>query len=486
MKLFKKIRECKMTFNMNFFVALIPLLVVGGLLLFEATGFGIVEPSGDIDPRLPLIIGAISAAILAKLTGTQWKEVEEGISKSLSGIASTFVMLITIGILIATLMISGIVPSVIYYGIGIIRPEFILPLSFILTGLVSLTLGSSWTTAAVIGVPLVMIGKEIGTNPEWVIGAVISGSYLGDKLSPLSDTTSLAAGVSGVTLFDHIKAMLKPTGIAAGAALIGFIILGFASNGASGTVSNNIEIFQNQLSIVFPVLSPALIIPLLLIIPIFKMKLPTIPALLIIAVIAIIIAFTVQGLSLQEVMGAVVNGRFVDEANAPSEIAGIVTSVKGIDGMMWTITIVICAMVFGGTLQSSGIIHALIRPIRRLLERPRTLVFTTGIIALLLNALTADQYTALSLPPEFLGDKYNELEVDKTVLSQTLEGVGTVSSPLIMWSSCGAFMYSQFGGFISGWGFVVFCFFNIASIAIALFGPLLGFFVTKKGAKLID
>lgn len=474
----------------NFIWAIIPVVLVAVLLVWDSVAHSVTAVSnGDggyypIDPRWALVAGAAAASIIGVLAGKKWKDVEAGIVKNITNLASSIVVLFLIGGLIAAFTISGVVPTIVYYGLDIVNPAWLIPATFLLTSIVSIALGSSWTTAAIIGAPLAIIGQQLGMNPAIVAGAAISGGYLGDKLSPLSDTTTLAAGSAGTNLFDHIKAMLKPTAIAAAISLVAFTIIGLtqANNGTAST--ETIQVIKDTILDTYNTINPLLLLPLLLIVPVFIFRLPTIPSLLGIIVVSSIVAIVVQGLDISGVMDGVLFGYGLGDPDA----SGFewLANVKGFDGMGWVVSLIICAMVFAGAMDSVGSMDEIMKPLKRFTRNKRTICATTSIMAVALNGLTSDQYTAIAMPAQFVKEDFEELGLDPSVLSQTLEGSGTVSSVLMPWTSCGAYMTGVFAVVgITMWQIVPFVIFNITSVVIAITLPLLGIGLTSKKTKSI-
>ncbi|MGL5054883.1 MAG: Na+/H+ antiporter NhaC [Fusobacteriaceae bacterium] len=426
-----------------------------------------------IDVHLPIFISGMVAAIVAKVAGeVAWKDLEEGVVETIKMSMSAILILLIIGMVIGTWILSGVVPTMIYYGLKLINPSAFLPLSLIVCSIVSLSLGSSWTTASTIGVALIGIGEGFGIDRNIIAGAIISGAYFGDKMSPLSDTTNLAPAMAGATLFDHIRHMIYTT-------LPAFIIsLGiFTFMGMNGkAVTSNQETIDKILSVMSSnfVISPwLLMIPVLLIIVII-MKTPAIPGLFIGAAFGGVAAILVQGKNFAEVLGALHYGY---EGNSGFEMVDKLLNRGGMNSMMWTVSLILCAMVFGGIMEKSGMLEVLANSVLKYATTTGKLIMTTVLTPIFINVVAGDQYLSIVIPGRMYKKEFEKRGLAPKNLSRCLEDSGTMTSSLIPWNTCGATMIGALG--LQPWAYVPYCFLNLLCPLISILYGFLGFSIEK-------
>ena len=421
----------------NLLEALIPVVATIAILMYIILPVFGVE--GEV--HIPLVLGSLIASLVAVYRlGYTWREIEEGIISSISGTMQAIIILAIIGMIIGTWIMGGIVPTLIYYGLQILSPGFFLVAACLLCCIVSLATGSSWTTAGTVGIALMGVATGLGVPLPMAAGAIISGAYFGDKMSPLSDTTNLAPAMAGANLFDHIRHMLYTTGTSLIIALIGFGILGFQFAGKelnAGAIQELLTLMQNNFTI-----SPLLLlIPIIVFVMVAK-KVPAIPGLFIGTLLGGAAAILVQGQSLGAVVDAMQNGFVSDTKN---EILDTLLTRGGYQSMMWTISLILAALSFGGILEKTGMLEAIAKRILRFANSTGSLVFATIISSLFVNVLAGDQYLSIVLPGKMYRDEFKKRGLAPRNLSRVLEDAGTLTSPLVPWNTCGATMSSYLG-----------------------------------------
>jgi NhaC family Na+:H+ antiporter len=442
--------------------------------------------------QLALLFSGALAAIIGIYYGSKWKYIIEGISNSIKSIVPAIIMLLLIGSLAGTWLISGVIPTMIYYGLQILNPTIFLFATAIITAIVSLATGSSWSTIATVGIALLGIGTAIGLSVGLIGGAVISGAYFGDKMSPLSETTNMAAAISGVDLFDHIKYMMYTTVPSFIITLILFLGIGFYFT--TDISSEQIEKALGVISTKF-VISPWLfLVPIAVIAMIIK-KVAAIPALffgtLLGGVFAILfqpeIVIEVSGASINSIssyyMGVInamigdvnftaVNASINDIFNVAEADRSDLLKSGGMYGMLNTLLLIFCAMTFSGSIESTGLLRRIAEPIVKYAQNTGSLIATTACTCIFFNITTSDQYMSIIVPGRMFADTYTEKGLAPENLSRTLEDSGTVTSVLIPWNSCGAAQSAVLG--VATLAYLPFCFFNLISplmtIAYGYFG----------------
>ncbi len=434
-------------------VALVPVFFLVILLSINVIGvFGNDALSGS-NQFILLLSGAVAAAV-GMTQKVSFSTILEGIEKSVGGVTNALLILLMIGALAGSWMISGVVPAMIYYGLKILNPSIFLPAAAIICAVVSLATGSSWSTTATVGIALVGIGKAIGMSEAMVAGSVISGAYFGDKISPLSDTTNLAPAMAGTDLFTHIRYMLFTTVPSFSIALIAFIIIGLNIK-SSGEV-NDIQPILNELDSIF-YLSPWLfLVPLLVIFLIIK-KMPALPAILIGTLAGILFAFLFQKdlllqlsgedfLSAEAAYKILMNALTVDvEFGAQHPILEELLGSSGMAGMLGTVWLIIAAMVFGGAMEACRFLETISHSLLKLAKGTASLIATTAGTCVVLNVTASDQYLAIVVPGRMYADAYKKRGLAPENLSRTLEDSGTVTSVLVPWNTCGAYQSGVLG-----------------------------------------
>ena len=468
-------------------LALVPVVVLVAMLAGAISIFG---PDAILGAsQVSLLVAAGVCAVLSRwIDRTPWRTIEQGIRSNVGEVAGAILILLLIGAISGTWMMSGIVPTLICYGLKIISPKVFLLTACVLCALVSLLIGSSWTTIATVGVALLGIGRAEGFSDAMTAGAIISGAYFGDKISPLSDTTVLASSVNRVDLFVHIRYMMLTTGPAILITLVIFTVLGLSHSGAP---SAQMAVYAEVLGRQFNLTPWLLLVPALTGFLIWK-RLPAVAVLALSAGAAALAAVLVQPGIISEIGARVTQGSplRVGFAGVLEMIADTVSletgnvdvdklvSSRGMTGMLGTVYLIICAMCFGGCMQATGMIGELAAMLSPLTRTRAGLVGSTVLTGVGLNGLVSDQYLSIILTSNIYRDSYEKGGYELRLLSRSVEDSSTVTSPLFPWSSCGMTQATILS--VSTLAYAPFCFFNILSPLMSLLMALLGFRIPQK------
>ncbi len=454
----------------TFLHALIPIIVLIASLSVSIFIFG-------ADPHIPLIFSTIIAAGLAVfILGYSWAELEEGIIDTIKMAMQAVLILMIIGSIIGTWILSGTVPSMIYYGLKILSPGIFLVATTIICCIVSIATGSSWTTAGTVGIALLGVGTGLGMPVGLVAGAIISGAYFGDKMSPLSDTTNLAPAMAGTTLFEHIRHMVYTITPALLISLVLYAILGASYAGKNFDI-NQVNQILATISENFTI-TPLLLIPPLVVIIIVVLKVPAIPGLISGTILGGLFAAIFQGASLGDIIDA---AHFGVTMESGFELVDDLLTGGGLDRMMWTVSLILIALAFGGVLEKTGMLHAVGRAILSFASSTGSLILATVLTCIAVNLLTGEQYLSLVVPGRMFKDAYADRGIHPKVLSRALEGSGTVTSPLIPWNTCGAFMWTTLG--VHPFVYAPYAFLNILVPIINVVYGYLGITITPLDEK---
>ena len=412
------------------------------VVLIALIFWGVMIDTDAGEAHVSLIFAGAFAAIVAMLNGWKWSYMEQGILAAINRTMQAILILAVVGLMLGSWMAGGVVPSMMYYGIKVIAPSIFLFTACLLCSIVSLATGSSWSTAGSMGVALIGVGTALGFPAYMTAGAVVSGAYFGDKMSPLSDTTNLAPAVAGATLFDHIKHMIWTTGPSLVIALVVYLVLGFTNSSGGAADLSTIDEILAFITDNYNVSLLCLIAPLFVIVAV-ALKLPALPA-LIGGVVLGLPFFPMQGNSLKSVPSILNYGVGVeipeDASDVVAELGSLLTS-DGMQGMMWTISLILCAMVFGGIVDCTGIMGSIAGALLKLARGTRGgLVTVTIISCIIVNALCSDQYLAIILPGRMYKEAFEDLRLAPKNLSRCLEDSGTITSNFIPWNTCGATM----------------------------------------------
>lgn len=476
-----------MKINISFspLIALIPVFVLILMLFLTIRIFGSTALEGASQISL-LVSTAVCILIALYIYRITWKDIEKAITDQIGGVATAILILLVIGALAGVWMVSGIVPAMIYYGIHIIHPQFFLVSTCIICAVISLVTGSSWTTIATIGIALLGIGKAQGFEVGWIAGAIISGAYFGDKLSPLSDTTTLAASVTNTPLFSHIRYMMFTTIPSLFITLVIFTIIGFTH---TVTDTSQMTYFAQALNEKFHIHIGLLIVPVLTAVLVGG-KIPAVAALFLSAVAAGLLALFFQPGLIQEISGMPEPG-FTSQfkglmmtfygstqLDMQSPMLNELVATRGMAGMMNTIWLIICAMCFGGAMTASGMLKSLSLLFVRFMKRTSGTVTSTALSGIILNMATADQYISIILTGKMFKNVYHSRGYESRLLSRTTEDAVTVTSVLIPWNTCGMTQATILS--VPTLVYLPYCFFNILSPLMSIAVATLGYKIFRK------
>jgi Na+:H+ antiporter, NhaC family len=465
--------------------ALLPIILLIILLAVNVFYYGDDALSGS--NQMALLFAAAIASGVGMYFGFKWEELQRGIVKSIKSALPAILILLVIGSLAGTWMISGIVPTMIYYGLKVLNPTFFLVAAVIVSAVVALSTGSSWSTVATVGVALLGIGKALGIHDGMIAGAIISGAYFGDKMSPLSDTTNLAPAMAGTDLFTHIRYMALTTVPTISITLIIFLMMGFFIE--TKEVEGGVEALLQALESKFYISPILFIVPAVVIFMIVK-KVDALPALLIGSLLGGIAAIITQPEVVKEVSGvtndylkasymALMNsmGSKVEVVTANESINELL-STKGMSGMLNTIWLIVCAMCFGGVMEACGLLHKITSYIVKKAKTTGSLIATTAGTCVFFNATASDQYLAIVVPGRMFAETYQERGLQPQNLSRTLEDSGTVTSVLFPWNTCGATQASVLG--VATGTYWMYCFFNLLSPLMTMLFGFLNIRIAKR------
>ncbi|MBO5217466.1 MAG: sodium:proton antiporter [Alistipes sp.] len=467
------------------FVSFIPLAVLVGLLAITIHLFGSDAIMGGSQLSL-LSASAVAAALATIIYKVSWKKLEESIMTNMKSATSALIILLLIGSIAGSWMASGIIPTLIYYGLNILHPSYFLVASCVICAGVSLLTGSSWTTIATIGIALMGIGRALGFDDGWIAGAIISGAYFGDKVSLMSDTTVLASSTSEVPLFTHIKYMMFTTIPSLVIALLVFAIAGLS--GASDATTDTAYI-QEALASTYNISPWLLLVPLITGILIWK-KLPAIVTLftsVVLASVALVIAqpdvimYITKAISVDAMSSikAIVLSATSDVAvDTGNERINELVATSGMGGMMDTIWLIICAMCFGGVMYGSGMLSAITKVFIRIARRTVSVVASTVSSGVFFNLCTGDQYISIILTSKLFNKLYDERGLERRLLSRSVEDSATVTSVLIPWNSCGMTQSTVLG--VATITYLPYCIFNIVSPIMSIIVAAIGYKIFKR------
>ncbi len=425
--------------------------------------------------QIALLFATFTAALIGLKNGYTWKKLEQAMIEGITLSLGAIIILLMVGALIGTWLLSGTVPTLIYYGLQIINPSWFYAASCLICGIVAMSIGSSWTTAATIGVALLGVATGLGLEQVVTAGAVISGAYFGDKLSPLSETTNLAPAVAGADLFEHIHHMLWTTVPSFIIALIIFIFMGFNAGGSAeaGRIDEIVNLLEQNFNIGFEMLVPLVVLLFLAI-----RKMPAFPAISIGAVLGAIWAMLFQSDLINSQIDAsqgqaigyfkLVWTTFFDgfSIDTGDEKMDSLLSGGGMAGMLTTTWLIMTALMFGAIMEKTGLLDMFVKSILKIAKSTGSLITATIATCIGTNAVAADQYIAIVVPGRMFKDEYEKRGLKPVNLSRTLEDGGTITSPLIPWNTCGAYMQSVL--LINPFDYAMYAFFNLINPFLAV------------------
>lgn len=426
-------------------------------ILIGALSIGIIV--FETDPHVPMFIGVIGACLVALKLGYGWDDIEKFMIAGIGSALPSCCILMIVGILVGVWVDAGIVPTMIYYGLKVLNPAIFLVACVLICSITSLATGTSWGTMGTIGAAMMGIGYGLGMNPALTAGAVISGAYFGDKMSPLSETTNLAPAMAGTNVVNHIKAMMIPTIIAYVLALAAFGVFSFLQyNGGNAEMGRVVE-FSNALNKanggIFYI-SPILLIPPLVVIGAVALKMPAMPGITLGIIVGAILGVIFQpDCSFGSIFNFGMNGySFSEDSSAllkkmvSKETCFTMTRLLesgGITGMMNSVAMTIIAMMFGGVMEKTHQLEVLVNKLKALVSTPAGLVTATGLTCITSNITMPEQYISIVVPGRMYAEEYRKMNLPPELLSSTLEGCGTVTSVLVPWNTCGVYVVGTLG-----------------------------------------
>lgn len=453
--------------------ALIPISVLVFLLSLSVYLFG--EDSSYGPNQIALCVGTIAAALVGWKNGQDWKQLESAMVSGITIAIKPIMILFSVGLLIGSWILSGTVPTMIYYSLLMLDPSIFYAASCIICGLIALSIGSSWTVAGTVGIALIGAAAGMGVSIEVTAGAIISGSYFGDKMSPLSETTNLAPAVAGTDLFSHIGHMVWTTFPSIIVALILYTIIGF--NIDSSASADDLTITMRLITENFTI-NPLMLLPIVALLVMARKKMPPVPTILVGALIGIILALVFQSSAILSLAGDTPNlllglfkgvwqtlfdGFVLNSGNATLD--DLMTR-GGMSSMLNTIWLVLCALMFGAVMEHTGLLQCLVDYALSFVHSTGSLIATTVATCIGANLITSDQYIAIVLPGRMYKMEYQIRNLDPKNLSRTLEDAGTVTSPLVPWNTCGAYMSGTLG--VATFAYLPYCFFNFLCPVLAI------------------
>ncbi|MFA9422519.1 MAG: Na+/H+ antiporter NhaC [Sedimentibacter sp.] len=440
---------------------LIVATLIGGLIFLKS------------DPHILMITDIIIASFAGVIMGYGWDDILEAMVDGVSKAMSALFFFFLIGMAIGAWILSGTVPALISYGFNILSPTFFLPAGMIICSISSLATGSSWSTVGTVGIALMGIGSGLGIPAPLTAGMIVSGSYFGDKMSPLSDTTNLAPAIAGVNIYDHIKAMLYTTIPSYIIALVVYTILGLKYAGASLNLEN-IKAMQDAIGGLFD-LNPIVFIPIAVVLIASLAKVPSIPGMLAGIVSSIPISIFMQHGSMSEVV-EVLNYGFQGQSGV--ELVDVLLNRGGIQSMMWTFSLAVIALSLGGILSRTGILNAIVIKMLKQIKNPKYLPAATIFTCFMVNLTMSEQYVSIVITGELFKEAYEKAGLQPRMLSRCLEEGGTLTSALIPWNTCGAVMLGAFG--ISAVQYAPYAILNWVNPLLGMILPVLGYSLLKK------
>ena len=458
---------------LNFGLAIAPVILLVVMLALSVYLFGADSSYGA--NQIVLLFSAGAVGLVGMSRGMRWREVEQGIIAGINMCLGPMLILMSVGMLIGAWILAGTIPALIYYGVQILSPSIFYAATALICAMIAISIGSSWTVAGTMGIGLMAIAASFKLSPEITAGAIISGAYFGDKLSPLSDTTNLAAATTGVDLFDHIRHMLWTT---VPSFLITLIVFSVLSGGEAAAPEEIAELRSNiasQFSIGLHLLAP-----LLLMLFLAYRRVPALPAILISTLTGAVFALLFQapavlalagegggipsaGLMLKGVWTSLFNGF---TSNSSSEFMDALLSKGGMTSMLNTTSLIICAMAFGGTLEKVGVLRFLVSAALNRVNSNGSLVASTVATCVATNVVTADQFIAITIPGGMYREEFKKRGLSALNLSRTLEDSATLTSALIPWNTCGAYMSATLG--IATFAYAPYAMFNYLCPVIAV------------------
>jgi len=442
-------------------------------IVFLVAALGLTVIWYHAPPHIALVAATAVAVLAASSIGVSWKTSLAGITSAIAMTLPACLILMLVGMLIGVWILAGIVPTLVIYGLDLLSPRWFLPAACIVSSVVSLATGSSWSTAGTVGVALMGIGSGLGVPPAMTAGAVISGSYFGDKMSPLSDTTNLAAAVAGTDLFVHIKHMLYTTVPSLTAALVIYTILGWSFTSSSAAVGS-LHIMTTTVQQTFLIQPILLFVPAAVIAMVIA-RIPALPALFLGTLLGAVFAWAYQGAGLSQILDALQFGYHGHTGHASVDK---LLNRGGLSSMMSTIALIMFALSFGGAMERSGLLARLTTAVLHLVRGRGSLVAATVSSCIGVNIVAGDQYMSIVIPGRMYRPAFKAYHLAPKNLSRCLEDAGTLTSSLIPWNSGGAFMHATLG--ISPLAYLPYAYLNLINPLLSLTYGFTGLTMTSS------
>lgn len=458
----------------SFGAALALFVIIVAILMLSVTTF-------NITIQIALMFCIIIASIFAFTWGYKWNDIEKMMKDGvLSMLIATFILML-IGIVIATWIASGTIPYIIYLGLKIISPKFFLLCACLAASFMSVACGSSWSSAGTVGIAFMGIGAGLGINPAMTAGAIISGAYFGDKLSPFSDSTNLAAAMAGTSLFDHISSMIWTTTPTYIIAVVLYTVLGFTSaSGANQMDTSTADMYLTALEENFN-LGPWLLIPIVVLIYIVVKKAPAIPGLVVSALLGAVMAIIFQGADIIGTLNLMYDGFSIDTG---IEQINKLLNRGGLSSMLWTVALYFFACILGQILDTTGVLRVLLSKVIAITTKRAPLIISTLVGSFAMSALTGSLESSMLINSKLFGPAYDDIGLDRKVLSRSLEDTGTMCCALIPWNSNGMFMATTLG--VATTAYIPFCFLGLINPIVSIVFAITGiacFKAVKKDDK---
>lgn len=446
--------------------ALVPVVTLIGLLSLVILVVPAWKDGFEGTGHLPLLLSGAVAAIVAGAHGHRWPAIERGIVRAIGLSMGAVLILCVIGMLMGTWIAGGVVPALIHWGLDLLAPQYFLPTACAVCSAVSLVSGSSWSTAGTVGIALIGVGTALGVDPAMTAGAVVSGAYFGDKLSPMSDTTNLAPAMAGTDLFSHVRHMVWTTVPSWTIAMI--VYAGLSLGTDVDPQAGSVEAIQGAIASQF---EPSLVhlLPPLVVLVMVTRGVPALPTLLLGAVLGGVLAWGVEGASLADVLDAAMKGY---KSTSGDKAVDELLTRGGLESMAKTVLLILCAMTFGGVMESTGMLGVLAAQLLRGVRSAGSLVAATVLTSCGINVIAADQYISIVVPGRMYASAYRDRGLHPKNLSRALEDGGTLTSALVPWNTCGAFMAATLA--VSTTAYLPYAVLNYINPIVAIVYAMLG------------
>lgn len=447
--------------------ALIP---VAAIMVFMIVGTVV----WGMDHHIPLVLACVVTAFVAAACGYKWDAIITGALDSVKSAVEALLIILCVGMLIGSWVWAGTMPAMVYYGLKFISPSVFLALGLVLTAIVGLATGSSWTASGTVGVALMGVAMGLGISAPLAAGMIIAGAYTGDKLSPLSDSTNVAAAAAGTPLYDHVGAMMTTTVPSFVISFVLYLIVGFVVIDTSGYDASLAQGIMDAIAENF-YLSPWIMLPVLVVIFAAVKRIPAIPSLLLAAAVAAVIAIFAQGASVPDVLIGLQAGFSIETGN---EYADSLLNRGGLDSMLWTISLIMFALAYGGMMEKCRFVESLMGGIVKRVKSTASLVAATIITGIICDVILTDQYLAIMIPSRMFRDEFDKRDLSRSFLSRTTEDGATLWSPMIPWNGCGAYQAATLG--VHNFAFMPFAFVNLINPVLAVVITAFGIGVKYK------